>query len=68
MFVKKAWQAKILFGQGLDKTHNSETYAYEIHTEYRKPKYLLKVKVFNKDDILSADLIHMPNESDFKYA
>ena len=43
-------------------------YASEIHKEYRKPKYLLKVKVFNKDDIWSADRIHMPNERDYKCA
>ena len=68
MFVKKALQAKMLFGQGIRENEKNETFASEIHKEYRKPKYLLKVKVFNKDDIWSADLINMPHESGYKYA
>ena len=65
MFVKKALQTKMLFGQGIDL---NERFATEIHKEYRKPKYLLKVKVFNKDDIWSADLINMPHKRGYKFA
>ena len=40
-------------GSSADK----ELLAEELHHEYRKPSKLLKVKVFKKDDIWSADLI-----------
>ena len=42
-------------------------YADELRHEFRKPEHLLKVKVFDKDDIWSADLIEMREESKFKY-
>ena len=35
-----------------------------MHKEYRKPNKYLKVKVFKKDDIWSADLVEMPNKKD----
>ena len=34
-----------------------------MHKFYRKPPTYLKVKVFAKDDIWSADLVEMPHES-----
>ena len=39
-----------------------EKWADEIHKPFNKSKYLLKVKVFHKDDIWSADLIELPSE------
>jgi len=56
--VIKILQAKMKLGQGLGD---------EIHKEFRKNKSFLKVKVFNKDDIWSADLINMPIENGYKY-
>ena len=56
--VIKILQTKMKFGQGI---------ADELHHEFRKSKYLLKVKVFAKDDIWSADLVEMPKEGQFKY-
>lgn len=60
---------KLKMGQGLSKIERSrmskeqlEQWAKEIHKPYKKPKSLLKVKVFHKDDIWSADLIEMPKE------
>ena len=58
MFVKKALQGKMFLGQGISE---------EIHKEFRRPKHLLKVKVFGKDNIWSADLITMPLEGNYKY-
>ena len=56
--VIRLLKAKLSLGMGL---------ADEIHKEFRRNKHFLKVKVFNKDDIWSADLINMPNERGFKY-
>ena len=42
-------------------------YADELHREFRKPKHLLKVKVFDKDEIWSADLVELRGEPQFKY-
>ena len=42
-------------------------YADELHHEFRKPEHILKVKVFDKDDIWSADLIEMHEENKCKY-
>ena len=59
-------KAKILFGGKIENLSrgelNKEVLADELHKEFRKPKEYLKVKVFNKDDIWSADLIFMPKE------
>ena len=63
MFVKKILQAKMAIGQGV----NDKIFADEKHKQFKKSKHLLKVKVFAKDDIWSADLISMPNEQNFKY-
>lgn len=70
MLVKKMMQAKIFLGQGLAtglREREAKIYAEERHKEFRRPKYLLKVKVFKKDDIWSADLIVMKEEKGFKY-
>lgn len=56
--VQKILQAKVKFGGSL---------VDELHREYRKNKYFLKVKVFSKDDIWTADLIEMPNDKGYKY-
>ena len=56
-------KAKVKLGIGF----TNEELANEIHKEFRKPPFLRKVKVFNKDDIWSADLIHMPQENGYKY-
>ena len=56
--VIKRLQAKIKFVMG---------YADELHHEFRKPKHFLKVKVFEKDNIWSTDLVEIPKESKFKY-
>ena len=56
--VIKLLQGKMKLGMG---------YADELHHEFRKPSYLLKVKVYDKDDIWSADLVEMPKEGKFKY-
>lgn len=65
-FVKKAMQAKLKLGASLD-TPVSDLYAEERHKEFRKPRRLLKVKVFGKDQNWSADLINMPPERGYKY-
>ena len=75
-FIIKILQAKLRFGQGLYaklrfgqglyakdlSQKEKEQWADEIHKPFKKSKYLLKVKVFNKDDIWSADLIELPPE------
>ena len=66
--VIKALQLKVKLGVGMGgnvKAAALDTYANELHKPFRKPKMLLKVKVFNKDDIWSADLVEMPKN--FKY-
>ena len=42
-------------------------YTDELHCEFRKPEHLLKVKVFDKDDIWSADLVELREEPKFKH-
>ena len=60
-------KAKILFGEGIEpEIKNKEVLADELHKEFRKPKEYLKVKVFNKDDIWSADLIFIPKDQGYK--
>jgi transposase InsO family protein len=56
--VIKVLQAKMKLGLGL---------ADELHHEFRNSKHLLKVKVFAKDDIWSADLVEMPKQGRFRY-
>ena len=58
VIVIKMLRAKMKLGLGLSD---------ELHAEFRKSKHLLKVKVFVKDDIWSADLIEMPKQGRFKY-
>ena len=41
--------------------------ADELHKEYRKPRHLLKVKVYAKDDIWSADSINVPIQENYNY-
>ena len=74
--IIKLLQAKLKLGVGLSpdlpsvKTSShkdSIRFADEIHKQFRKPKLLLKVKVFNKNDIWSADLIEMKPENGYKY-
>ena len=67
--VIKMLQAKLKLGQGLTKEQRSkmsqqelEQWANEVHKPFKKPNILLKVKVFDKDDIWSADLIELPPE------
>ena len=42
-------------------------YGDELHKDFRKSPYLLKVKAFHKDDIWSTDLIEMPKQHKYKY-
>ena len=56
--VIRLLRAKMKLGMG---------YADELHREFRKPKHLLKVKVFDKDEIWSADLVELRGEPQFKY-
>ena len=83
--VKNVMKAKILVGGGqspialggeleINNNNNNnnkqEILAEELHHEYRKPSKFLKVKVFQKDDIWSADLIETvdsKNNNNFKY-
>ena len=51
-------RAKMKFGMG---------YADELHREFRKTTHLLKVKVFDKDEIWSADLVELRREPKFKH-
>lgn len=67
--IIKMLQAKLKLGQGLTEEQRAgmtkeelEKWADEIHKPFKKSKYLLKVKVFHKDDIWSADLIELPPE------
>jgi hypothetical protein len=66
IFVTKALQAKLALGAGLS-ANDKIKYADEIHKQFMKPKHLLKVKVFEKDDIWSADLINMPPQNGYIY-
>ena len=42
-------------------------WADELHREFRKPKHILKVKVFDKDDIWSEDSVELHDEPKFKH-
>ena len=63
--VERALVIRML--QGKVKLGMGQGYADELHHEFRKPKHLLKVKVFDKDEIWSADLVEMPKENKYKY-
>ena len=62
--VQKILGAKVKFGLGINQ---NVKLSEELHKEYRKPTNFLKVKVFGKDEIWTADLIDLPNERGFKY-
>ena len=57
-FIIRILRGKMKLGMGLSE---------EIHKDFRKQYPLLKVKVYNKDDIWSADVIYMPKERGYKY-
>ena len=63
LVVLPIMKAKIKLGIGF----TNEELANEIHKEFRKPPILRKVKVFSKDEIWSADLVHMPRDWGYKY-
>ena len=52
LIVKPLIGTKLFLGIGINE---AEQLANELHKPYRKPPILLKVKVFNPDDIWSAD-------------
>ena len=64
---------KIVFGgeiENVKKENNQELLAQELHKEYRNNRKYLKIKVFNKDDIWSANLIetvNIKNNNNFRY-
>ena len=58
MFIKKALQLKLAVGGGIVPL--MKKWAKEKHKQFLRPRNLLKVKVFGKDHIWSAHLIHMP--------
>lgn len=73
--VIRLMQAKLKLGQGLTKQKREtmsnkqrQKYADEIHKPFKKPDVLLKVKVFNMDDIWSCDLIFLPPDHRYKVA
>ena len=71
IIVKTALKTKLYFGVGLDVDDDDKVFknklikyrqkiANELHREYRRPPIYLKVKVFEKDETWSADLVEMP--------
>ena len=64
--VIRLLRAKMKLGMGYEPI-GGRGYTDELHREFRKPEHLLKVKVFDKDDIWSADLVEMPKENKYKY-
>ena len=68
--VKTAVKAKIVFG-GENKIENENLeLPQELHKKFRNNKKYLKVKVFSKDDIWSADLIqtiNAKNDDNYRY-
>ena len=60
LIVKPLIGTKLFLGIGINE---AEQLANELHKPYRKPPILLKVKVFNPDDIWSADLVEMPPDN-----
>ena len=70
--VIRLFQAKMKLGMGYEPVGRpNETigrgYADELHHEFRKPEHLLKVKVFDMDDIWSADLVELRGQPQFKH-
>jgi len=67
--ISKIISLKLKLGLGLllSEKLNRDVLAQEKHKPYRRPKYHLKVKVFNKDDLFSADLVFMPKDSSYLY-
>jgi hypothetical protein len=64
LLIKGAIGTKLKLGVGIDIDNDKkEALANELHHEYRKPPIYLKVKVFSKDEIWSADLVEMPKEN-----
>ena len=63
--VRLLW-AKMTLGMGYEPV-GGRGYTDELHREFSKPEHLLKVKVFDKDDIWSADLVELREESKFKH-
>jgi transposase InsO family protein len=63
LLVKAPINTKLKLGLGLDPENDREKLALKLHKPFRKPAVLLKVKVFAKDDIWSADLVEMPKEN-----
>jgi hypothetical protein len=61
-FVTKALQTKLKLGAGV-----TEKEANELHKQLKKPRHLLKVKIFHKDNIWSSDLIEVPNDNGYKF-
>lgn len=61
--VRTALQAKVRLGLGVDKASlaaiRKTSLAAELYKPYRKPKEYLTVKVFNLNDIWTADLMFM---------
>jgi hypothetical protein len=63
LLIKGVIGTKLFLGVGLTEETNREKYADEIFKDYRRPPVYLKVKVFEKDEIWSADLVDMPKEN-----
>ncbi len=64
LLINTALRSKIFLGMALlNEETGREQLANELFKEYRRPLNYLKVKVFNIEDIWSADLIQMPNEN-----
>jgi len=61
--AKAAMKVKLVLGAGTQDLIEKENVrlANELHKEHRNNRKYLKVKVFNKDDIWSADLIETVN-------
>jgi hypothetical protein len=59
LIIKGLIGTKLKLGMSIE----TEKLANELHHEYRRPPVYLKVKVFSKDEIWSADLVEMPKEN-----
>ena len=62
LLIKGIINSKLKLGVGVGLANRVQL-ANELHKPYRKLGKLLKVKVFNKDDTWSADLVDMPKEN-----
>ncbi len=56
-------ESKLFFGLGLGGEVLKKQLANELYKPHGKQINFLKVKVFNKDEIWSADLVDMPKEN-----